>query len=223
VSGAALQTELERLPGVAAAALFLDDRAPALVYLATTPDADPAALGPVVVKLLGDRGVAIRLDRVHIAAPSASLAPSLTASLASTSGPSGSEPALGVRWGVGRQITLDAVAVTRRASRVECAVDLRSAGRVARGEVVEPDSPSGRARAAARATLEAGETLDPDFRFGLEGLRIMELFGERAVVVLVDATSGRERGLQPGVALVERSVEEAAALATLNALRGWPL
>lgn len=224
MSGADLQAELERLPGVAAAALFLDPRALARVYLATTPDADHTALGPVVVHLLEDRGVETRIDRIHIAAaPGSGLAGSGAPGAAGSASRMVPGTGPGARAGVGRLVSLDAVAVTRRESRAECSVELRSAGRLTRGAVVESDTPSGRARAGARATLEAAETLDPDFRFGLEGLRIMELFGERAVVVLVDASAGRDRGLLPGVALIERSVEEAAALATLHALRAWPL
>ena len=191
--------DLERLPGVLAATLFLDTPAGPRVYLATGPDADHAAITRAASALLADHGYAADAGRIHIGR--APVRPT----------PVGSLP----------RSTLDALEVHRRDNRVECHVRLRTESRTTASTATEPDSTTGRARAAARATLVAAEALDPDFRFGLQGVRVMDLFGEEALVVLVDATAGRQQVGLPGVCLLDRSVEEAAALAALRALRTW--
>jgi hypothetical protein len=119
------------------------------------------------------------------------------------------------------RVSLDSLAVSRSQGRIECTVRLRAAGRELAGTAREPDTPTGPLRAAARATLLAAEGLDPDFRLGLEGARVLDLFGEAVVVVLIDARAGRSQTHLPGSALVDRPSEEAAALATLHALRAW--
>ena len=193
-----LGPELERLPGVLAATVF-DDRARGpRVYLATGPTADAGALRQVVLALLADRGVAGDPDRVHVATP----------------------PVTGTAAALPR-FTLDGLDVHRTDGWVECAARLRSRGRIVTGTGREPDTAPGRARAAARAVLQAVESLDPDLRLGLHGSRVADLFGYDAVVVIVEAVAGRAHGHLPGTALVDRSVEEAAAMATTTALRSW--
>lgn len=190
--------ELERLPGVLAATLFLDSPAEPRVYLATTAEADPAALRQASAELLMDRGYPVPADRIHVGAAPAPTSP-------------GELP----------RARLDDLEVHRSESRVECSVRLRARSHATYGTCSEPDTPAGRARAAARATLQAAEALDPDFRFGLQGVRTLDLWGEETLIVLVDASAGRAHAQLPGAALLDRSVEEAAALATLQALRSW--
>jgi hypothetical protein len=190
---------IERLPGVLAATLFLDTPAAPRVYVAATPDTDVNTLRAVIGGLLRDHGLHAPPDHVHVA----------TAPRRPTSGT------------VLPRVSLDAVDVHRTEGRAECAVRLRSGDREMSGTASEPDTHSGRARAAVRATLAAAEALDPDFRFGLEGLRTLDLFGHQAVIVLLDATAGRNHARLPGTALLDRSVEQAAALAALHALRAW--
>jgi hypothetical protein len=202
VSGGDPSPQLERLPGVVAATSFLNPSTPPLVYLATTPDADRDGLRPLVVALLRDHGHETPPDRIHFGvAPDRSATPA---------------PPL-------PRVSLDSLDVSRREARVECTVRLRAAERQTEGSASEPDTPSGPPRAAARATLLAAERLDPDYRFGLEGVRVLDLFGEAIVVVMVDARAGRSQAHLPGSALLDRPVEEATALATLHALRGWAL
>lgn len=197
----ALTAALERLPGVLAATAFLDTPAGPRLYLAAAPDSDHRGLGDRAYDLLRDYGYDCPRERIHVAAPPASTR--------------------------GRAVlpscTLDGLDVHRSDHQVECAIRLRASGRVTAGSAVEPDTPAGRGRAATLATLRAAERLDPDLRLGLEGLRLMDLFGLDAVVVLVEASAARSYAHLPGSALVERSVEEAAALATLQALRSWTL
>jgi hypothetical protein len=117
-------------------------------------------------------------------------------------------------------LTLDELEVLRSRNQVDCTVRLRAASVLTTGTASEPDTPSGQARAAARATLRAAEGLGP-FRFGLEGVRTVDLFGEPSVFLLVDARAGRHHARLPGIALLDQSIEEATAVATLHALQAW--
>lgn len=190
---------LERLPGVLAATVFSDPTRGPRVYLATGPHADLEVLRSAVLALIQDRGMAGDASRIHIASPPR------------TSAPGGSLP----------RFSLDSLDVHRTDGRAECAVQLRTELRTMSASASEPDTITGRARAAARAILLAVESLDPDLRLGLHGTRSLDLFGQESVVVLVEATAGRAHAHLPGAALVDRSMEEAAALATLTALRSW--
>lgn len=116
---------------------------------------------------------------------------------------------------------LDSLDVHRADGRVTCALLLRAGKRCIGGSATETDTPAGRARAAARATLAAVESLDGDLRLGLHGTRTIDVFGHETVVVLVEGAVGRSHAHLTGSALVERSVEEAAVMATLMALRSW--
>lgn len=195
----ALGPELERLPGVLAATVFNNTHAGARVYLAIHDDADRDAVRATALALLRDHGLATDPDRIHIGSVPAT-APTLT-----------TLPAL----------SLDALDIHRADNRVKCSVQLRAAGRTVSGSATEPDSAGGRARASARATLAAAEALDPDLRLGLHGALVGDLFGFRSLSVLVEASLGRTQVHLPGTALVDRSLEHAAALATLRALRSW--
>lgn len=190
---------LERLPGVLAATVFTDSMRGPRVYLAIGAQADRDALLGAVLALIEDQGVKCDPSRIHIATPPRT----------PTSG--GSLP----------RFSLDSLEVHRTDGRAECAVQLRTEVRTTAASASEPDTTTGRARAAARAILRAVESLDPDLRLGLHGIRTLELFGQESVVVLVEATAGRAHAHLPGAAMLDRSVEEAAALATLTALRGW--
>ena len=194
-----LGTELERLPGVLAATVFQDTRSEPRVYLAVQPDADTDAIRATCLALLRDHGLVVHPDHLHI----------------------GTAPARPVVASSIPHLALDALEVHSAGSRVECVVRLRTASRTVTGSASEPDTPAGRARAAARATLTATEATDPDLRLGLHGARIYDFFGFDAVAILVEAAVGRSHVQLPGVHVVDRSVEQAAAMATLQALRSW--
>jgi hypothetical protein len=200
-AGEELSSALERLPGVLAASVLLDPPHPARIYLAVGPDADGSALREAALALLVDREIPVSAERVHV----------------------GAAPPPARELGALPRFSFEGLDVHRTDHQARCTVRLRSGGRSMAGVAEEPDTRSGRARAGAIACLRAAEALDPDLRFGLEGLRLVDLFGEDAVTVLVDATAARSHAHLPGVALVERSVEEAACLATLSALRSWML
>ncbi|HUE77296.1 MAG TPA: hypothetical protein VMM83_05085 [Longimicrobiales bacterium] len=200
-AGEDLSSALERLPGVLAASAFLDPPHAPRVYLAVAPDADRSTLRDAALALLGDHEIPASPERIHI----------------------GAAPAPGRDLGALPRFSFDGLEVHRNDHQARCTVRLRSGGRTMAGTGEEPDTRAGRARAAAHACLEAAEGLDPDLRLGLGGLRLVDLFGQDAVTVLVDASAGRSQAHLPGIGLVERSVEEAACTATLSALRSWLL
>lgn len=190
---------LERLPGVLAATVFDDPTSGPRIYLAVHADADHDAIRATSLALLRDRGVRADPDRVHIGtAPTTPRVPTALPTL-----------------------SFDAIDIHRTDNTVECTVRLRTGDRTMTGTVTEPDSRAGRARASARATLAAAEALDPDLHLGLHGARIHDLFGFDVLSILVEASLGRTHVELPGAALIQRSIEHTAALATLYALRSW--
>ncbi len=197
MSPADLGPDLERLPGVLAATVFEDTALGPRIYLATGVQADREALRSTILAVLQDRGLTADPARIHIAVAPASAATPLPT------------------------FALDSMDVHRVGGRAEVEVRLRAGGRTVVGNAAEPDTSAGRARAAARAILTAVESLGPDLRLGLHGARRLDLFGQDAVLVLLEATEGRAHVHLPGSALVEQSVEHAAAAATLGALRSW--
>jgi hypothetical protein len=111
----------------------------------------------------------------------------------------------------------------RRNQEVVCRVELKQDQRSFQGEAREMDSPAGRARAAARATLAAAEQAAPNVQLGLEGISLVDLFSRRYVAVSIEAAQGREFALLAGMVTLEghRAVEDAAVLATLRAIDRW--
>lgn len=199
MSEGGLGPELERLPGVLAATVVETAHGPT-IYLAAAPGARADAVRAAALAVLRRRGVHPHPDAVRVGT-----VPNPTAA-------------------AGRPIhdvSLDDVDVRRAGSRVHCVVRVRSPRGPLTGSDTDTDSPTGRARAAARAALASVEPLEPDLRLGLHGARPIDLFGMEAVTVLVEAILGRSHVHLPGTVLVHRSLEEAAALAALHALRSW--
>lgn len=118
-----------------------------------------------------------------------------------------------------RFLVLHGLDLQRSESHVTCSVELLHRERSFRAECTELDSELGRARAAARATLLAAEKAS-SCSLALEGTQTAELFGRRYVVLSVEASMGRRFTVLSGILALddERSIEEAAALATLHAI-----
>jgi hypothetical protein len=106
---------------------------------------------------------------------------------------------------------------------VHCRVELKRGIRSYHGEAREMDSPTGRARAAARATLAAAELACPGINLGLEGIAVVDLFSRRYVVASVEAAQDRKFVMLAGLVTLEsnRAIEDAAVLATLRAVDRW--
>ena len=111
----------------------------------------------------------------------------------------------------------------RSNQEVHCRVELIRGRNIFHGEAREMDSPSGRARAAARATLAAAEHAVPGITLGLEGIAVVELFSRRYVAASIEAAYRREFALLAGLVTLEpnRAVEDTAVLATLRAIDRW--
>jgi hypothetical protein len=115
------------------------------------------------------------------------------------------------------------IQLERSGQEVRCRVDLQRGKNLFQGEAREMDTPTGRARAAARATLAAAEAACPGIILGLEGVAVVELFSRRYVAASVEAAQKREFALLAGLVTLEpnRAIEDAAVLATLRAIERW--
>lgn len=120
-----------------------------------------------------------------------------------------------------RFLVLGKVDLNRADHHVTCRVELDRRGRNFVGEARELDTETGRIRAAAKATLQAAESASSGTFLALEGAVILELFGRRYVAVSVEAAAVRQFVRLSGLVSVDRSVEEAASLATLAAIERW--
>ncbi len=116
-----------------------------------------------------------------------------------------------------------ALQLERRNQEVHCRVELSQGGQTFHGEAREMDSVTGRARAAARATLAAAEQAAPGVQLGLEGISMIDLFSRHYVAVSVEAAYRRDFVLLAGMVNLDahRAVEDAAVLATLRAIDRW--
>lgn len=102
-----------------------------------------------------------------------------------------------------------------------CRVNLRHDEDAFWGEARDVDTELGRARAAGRATLNAAEPVVTGVQLALEGALVLAIFGRRHVIVGVEAVSERRFAHLTGIAPIELSVEDAACLATLDAIDRW--
>ena len=227
---------IEQIRGVVAAAVDLGagtriDR----VRIATGSEAAPDAVQERAVSVLRDLGYDIERDAVIVVplgddsgivaqqapapAPRSQPAP-IEVALAESEGPvienQGPPPA----WH-GRFLVLDGVDVRRSESRVVCTVRLKRLGELFTGEFQELDTPQGRARAAARAALNAAEQAGEGVGLSLEGVVIQEFFGRQYVMVFVDGISRRRHASLCGILNVEQSLETAAVLSVLRAVERW--
>jgi hypothetical protein len=115
------------------------------------------------------------------------------------------------------------IQLERSGQDVHCRVELQRGRINFQGEAREMDTPTGRARAAARATLAAAEAACPGTTLGLEGVAVVDLFSRRYVAASIEAAQKREFALLAGLVTLEpnRAVEDAAVLATLRAIDRW--
>ncbi len=132
--------------------------------------------------------------------------------------PGAAAPGSGTRF-----LVMAGLQLERSNQEVQCRVQLTRGRATFEGVAREMDSPTGRARAAARATLAAAELACPGTSLGLEGIAIVDLFSRRYVAASIEAVQKREFVLLAGLVTLEanRAVEDAAVLATLRAIDRW--
>lgn len=194
--------ELEKIPGVLAANVWLRDTITVReVYVTGAPGTSMSTLEHAVGTILRGYGLAFTGAQLHIAPIDAATAPAPL-------------------W-KGRFLVLDNLEITRAEHQVTCHVRILRAGNPITGDARDVDTESGRARAAAQATLRAAERAVSGIAFGLEGLHLSDLFGRSYVILSVEAALARRPSMLPGIAAVTQSVEQAAALATLGAIERW--
>jgi hypothetical protein len=202
--------ELERLPGVVSAAVWLDPRgALRLARIHMLPGVAPTIVSNAAGRVLQSLGIsgeprAIRLS--HVALPEEL---------------QGYQPAQAHGWN--RFLLLQDIGLHRTGAHVTCRVQLVRDDNVASGEASELDTGAGRIRAAAHATLRAAENATDNIALGLEGAVVTSLFGRNYAAVSVEATLGRRVANLAAMVAVEpgRAVEESVCLAVLRAIDRW--
>jgi hypothetical protein len=98
-----------------------------------------------------------------------------------------------------------------------CSVTLESDGQTITGNGNGANTPQGRAEAAARAFFDAlSHSADP-CRLGFEGISLIEANGKSFILLAAHGLEGRSARILTGVSPVNRSPEEAAILAALQA------
>ncbi len=123
---------------------------------------------------------------------------------------------------------------TEDGHRIRARVAVEWDGKVHEGVSSAPDLPRNRLEATAEATLTAmeavagGDSTDelsgfsfPSVSLSLDGVKVIEAFDNRFVLVSVNAMGGRDVITLSGTASVGRSLERAVVLATLKATDRW--
>jgi len=207
--------EIEQLPGVLAAAVWLaSPNTVREVYIAATPDTSPDDVRAAAAELLARNGLHCSLDVIQVGIIDRATPGSDQTAAAPSEAPAG--PIY-----TGRFLVLTGIDVHRANNNVTCRVQVQRLGEFFSGEATELDTPNGRARAAARATLAAAQLAAPNAALGLDGLTIIDIFGHPHVAVAVEAASARRVTQLTGLARVDRSIEDAAAFAALGAIERW--
>jgi hypothetical protein len=202
-------TELERLPGVMAAAVWLHpsgELRDARIHI--LPGVAPTIIANAAARVL--QALAVPYDQRAIRTTHLVL-PEDVQGLALGTAPAG------------RLLLLQDITLTRAGGHVTCRVQLVREDATATGEARELDTAAGRLRAAAIATLRAAENTTDNLALGLEAATIAPLFGRNYAAVSIEASIGRRVATLCGLVPVEptRAPEEAACLATLRAIDRW--
>ena len=223
--------QLERLPGVLAAAVWVG-QFPRVreVYIAaaagaSVPDLKEAALvchpDVIQVGVLDSPTEPAPADRPEPAEPAEPAhGPAAAPSQPAPPEPLTDETGLPPPWH-GRFLVLSSLEVRRAGNEVTCRVQVLRIGEILAGEAREIDTPAGRARAAARAVLQAVSGAARGTALSLEGALVLEIFGRKYAAVSVEAATARRTTLLSGLVPIERSIEDAACLATLGAIERW--
>jgi hypothetical protein len=201
--------DLERLPGVIAAAVWLDSEGHLRdARLHIMPGATPTIIVNAAARVLQTAGIPFGPGVIR------TISLALPAEIEAIALPSGQG---------GRLLLLQDLSLRRVDAHVTCRVQLVREGNITVGEAQEIDTSSGRARAAAAATLRAAEASADGLALGLEAAAIMPIFGRSHAVVAVEAVAGRRVASLSALVPVDpaRAAEEAISLATLRAIDRW--
>ncbi|CAN5892045.1 hypothetical protein BH23GEM9_BH23GEM9_02100 [soil metagenome] len=202
--------ELERLPGVLAAATWIDTRGHVRdARLWILPGVAPTIVANAAARVLHALGLtfdqrAVRITHVSL--------PEELQGYAAVPG-----------TGSNRFLVLQDINLHRSGAHVTCRVQLVRDDTSAGGEARELDTGAGRARAAAKATLRAAENATENIALGLEAALITQLFGRSYAAVAVEASVGRRVASLSAIVPIEpgRAMEESVCMATLRAIDRW--
>jgi hypothetical protein len=200
--------DLERLPGVVSAAVWLEPQGHLRhARLHILPGVAPTIVSNAAARVLQAGGVQFDprdIRTVNIALPDEVQDHAIARATT-------------------RYLLLQDIGLIRSGHHVTCRVQLIRGENVATGEARELDTPTGRARAAANATLRAAEVSTEHLALGLEAVSIAELFGRSFAAVAVEATIGRRVAALSAIAPMDdsRAAEESVCLATLRAIDRW--
>lgn len=203
-------TEIERLPGVLAAAVWLDSGGAARdVRIHILPGVAPTIIGNAASRVLQALGIPVEPRAIRTTCPN--LPTDIQAIHLDGAAPAG------------RYLLLQDITTSRTGPHVSCRVQLMREDRPATGEARELDTAAGRVRAAAVATLHAAENATENLALGLEAAAIIPFAGRQYAVVSVEACIGRRVATLSGIVPVDgaRAQEEAICLATLRAIDRW--
>lgn len=209
-----LVADLERLPGVVSAAVWLDDTGAIRdVRITASPVSPRLIVANAASAVLRRHGFEMEPAAIHV---DHARAPAEDA-VAHTPG------ILDGGAAASRYLLLHELSIGRSGGHVTIAVQIGCRGEIFRGEATEMDSEAGRIRAAVRATLSAAQRVSDGVALGLEATSALDVFGRRFVAVSVEAAAGRRFTTLHGFVGfdIQRSVEEAAILATLRAIERW--
>jgi hypothetical protein len=196
---------IERITGVHAAWMRIDAGVVSELVLAVDADAELELVRIQIMDAIRGRGLRLEDSALRLA-------------VLETRDPGG-RPARGDRP---RPLVRHDLQILRGDRRAICRVELLHEGDVVAAEAADLDTQAGRARAAARATLNAAEAAYPGRSLGLEGLRVVELGGRLHIALSVEAVSDDRRTARlAAVAAIDPSHEEAACLAALGAIERW--
>ena len=118
---------------------------------------------------------------------------------------------------------------TERSNQVKHRVEIEWNGTCYVGEATAADLPRPKLEAVATATLEAvekalQEKLEDGRRsvtLSLDGVKVVDAFDRKFVLVAVHAMSGRDVARLAGTTVTDESTDRAAILATLQATDRW--
>ncbi len=194
---------VERIGGVHAAWMRIDGGVVSELVLAVAADADLERLRALTLRAIRERGLSLQDSALRLAV----LEPDAADARA--------------RGGWSRPLVRHDLQILRGDQRAICRVELLHDGAVVAAEAADLDTEAGRARAAARATLDAAEAAYPGRSLGLEGLRVVDLGGRLHIALSVEAVSERRSARLSAISAIDPSYEEAACLAALGAIERW--
>ena len=131
--------------------------------------------------------------------------------------------------GQGRLLFYGHQVETERANQVKHRVEIEWDGDRHIGETTAADLPRPKLEAVASATLKAveqalGKKLEDGRRavtLSLDGVKVVDAFDRKFVLVAVHAMAGRNHSRLSGTTVTDESTDRAAILATLQATDRW--